>query len=168
LLALNANIEASRAGEHGKGFSVVADEVRKLALQADLTASEIRQEVTDIQTGIQSVLRRTEDGYREVQSGTEWVRAAGNAFQDIASGIEAIEGELRDIAAAGQEVGAQVEELSTLVDQSDAISESSAERSQDVAGIAESQMISVRKVAEAMGALSDRIRELEQAVDRFK
>lgn len=168
LLALNANIEASRAGEHGKGFSVVADEVRKLAMQADLTASEIRQEVTDIQTGIQSVLRRTEDGYREVQSGTEWVRAAGNAFQDIASGIEAIEGELRDIAAAGQEVGAQVEELSTLVGQSDAISESSAERSQDVAGIAESQMISVRKVADAMGSLSDRIRELEQAVNRFK
>ncbi|QMV40846.1 methyl-accepting chemotaxis protein [Cohnella cholangitidis] len=168
LLALNANIEASRAGEHGRGFSVVAGEVRKLALLADRTATEIASGVDRIRSGINAVTHRIEDGYREVQSGTLLVRDAGNAFEGISSGIADMEGELREIASAGQEVGAQVEELSILVSQTEAISESSAERSQDVAGIAESQMNTVRRVADAIGSLSARISELEQAVNRFK
>jgi len=168
LLALNANIEASRAGEHGRGFAVVAGEVRKLAMQADLTASDITQEVVDIQTGINTVMKRTEEGFREVQNGTQMVHAAGNAFQDISRGITGIEGELREIASASQEIVTQVEELSTLVSETNAISESSAERSQDVAGIAESQMNSARKIADAMVSLSERIHELEKAVNRFK
>ncbi|MCD9023995.1 methyl-accepting chemotaxis protein [Cohnella silvisoli] len=168
LLALNANIEASRAGEQGRGFSVVAGEVRKLALQADETASEITHGIEEIQSGITSVMKQIEEGYREVQDGTAIVREAGNAFQGISLGIADMEGELREIASAGQEIGARIEELSTLVGQTEAISEASADRSQDVAGIAESQMNSVRRVAEAMGSLSERIRELEQAVNRFK
>jgi methyl-accepting chemotaxis protein len=168
LLALNASIEASRAGEHGRGFSVVAGEVRKLALLADQTATEIANGVDQIRTGINAVTSRIEDGYREVQSGTLLVRDAGSAFEGISLGIADMEGELREIASAGQEIGAQVEELSTLVSQTEAISESSADRSQDVAGIAESQMNTVRRVADAMGSLSTRIRDLEQAVNRFR
>ena len=79
-----------------------------------------------------------------------------------------MEGELRDIASASQEIGARIEELSVLVGQTEAISEASADRSQDVAGIAESQMNAVRRVADAMSELSGRIIELEQAVNRFK
>ena len=79
-----------------------------------------------------------------------------------------MEGELREIAAASQEIGARVEELASLVTQTEAISDSSAERSQDVAGIAETQMNGVRRVAEAMGTLSARIKELEQAANRFQ
>lgn len=168
LLALNASIEASRAGEHGRGFSVVAGEVRKLALQADRTATVIAEGVREIQAGIHSVMKKIEDGYHEVQSGTLIVREAGVAFEGIALGITEMETELREIAAAGQEIGAQVEELSTLVSQTEAISDSSADRSQDVAAIAESQMNSVRRVADEMGTLSERIRELEHAVNRFK
>ena len=63
---------------------------------------------------------------------------------------------------------ARVEELSSLVMETEAISDSSAERSQEVAGIAEAQMSAVRRVAEAMVTLSSRIRELEQAVNRFQ
>jgi methyl-accepting chemotaxis protein len=168
LLALNANIEASRAGEQGRGFAVVAGEVRKLALQADQTASEIALGIGEIQSGITSVMKKIEEGYNEVQSGTTLVREAGSAFQGISLGIADMEGELREIASAGQEIGARIEELSTLVGQTEAISEASAERSQDVAGIAESQMNSVRRVADAMVSLSERIRELEQAVNRFR
>ncbi|MBO9596677.1 MAG: hypothetical protein J7559_02475 [Cohnella sp.] len=167
ILALNANIEASRAGEQGRGFAVVAEEVRKLALQANQTTDEITQRIEDVQSGIIEVVRNIENGYREVQSGTSLVKDAGTAFQGISSGIEDMEGELREIAAAGQEIGARVEELMSLVVQTEAISESSAERSQDVAGFAEAQMNAVRRVAEAMGTLSERIRELEQAANKF-
>lgn len=168
ILALNANIEASRAGEQGRGFAVVAEEVRKLALQANQTTDEITQKIEDVQAGIIEVVRNIEDGYREVQSGTTLVREAGIAFQGISSGIEDMEGELREIAAAGQEIGARVEELMSIVIQTEAISESSAERSQDVAGFAEAQMNAVRRVAEAMGALSERIRDLEHAANKFQ
>jgi methyl-accepting chemotaxis protein len=168
LLALNANIEASRAGEQGKSFAVVAGEVRKLAIQSDATASEIAQEIGDIQAGIATVMKQIEESYQEIQNGAVLVNQAGEAFQGITLGIGDMEGELREIASAGQEIGVRIEELSSLVIQTEAISESSAERSQDVAGIAESQMTSVRRVADAMSSLSKRIQALEQAVNQFK
>jgi len=168
ILALNANIEASRAGEQGKSFAVVAGEVRKLAIQSDVTASEITREIGEIQEGITAVMRRIEAGYKEIQNGAELVNQAGQAFQGITDGVGDIEEELRQINASGQEVNARIEELSSLVIQTEGISVSSAERSQDVAGIAGSQMTAVRRVADAMGSLSQRIRALEQAVNRFK
>lgn len=79
-----------------------------------------------------------------------------------------MEDELQGIAAAGQQIGAQLEELSSLIEQTEAISASSAERAQDVAYIAESQMNSVRKVADETNVLASRIRELEKAVNRFR
>lgn len=168
ILALNANIEASRAGEQGRGFAVVAGEVRKLAMQANGTAAEIAHRVDEIRAGIAEVTNRIEAGYKEVESGTDFVSEAGVAFEGITSGISDMEGELREIAAAGQIINARIEELSALVGQTEAISETSADKSQEAAGFAESQMNAVQRVAEAMGVLSGRIRDLERAANRFK
>ncbi|MFC5702948.1 methyl-accepting chemotaxis protein [Cohnella faecalis] len=168
LLALNASIEASRAGEQGKGFAVVAGEVRKLALQSNETAAVISSKVEEIRAVIEAVAKRIEEGFVEVQSGTELVRQAGGTFQDIVGGIADMEAELREIASAGQEIGARIEELAALVEETEAISEASADRSQEAAGIAEFQSNSVRGVADAMGSLTQRIAELERAVNRFR
>jgi len=121
-----------------------------------------------VQAGIGSVVRNIEEGQREVRSGVAAVREAGDTFHGISTGIRIMEDELQGISASGQEIGARLEELSALIEQTEAISESSADRSQDVAGIADSQMKSVRKVADEMEALANRIRDLEQAVNHFR
>ncbi|MBB6632649.1 methyl-accepting chemotaxis protein [Cohnella thailandensis] len=168
ILALNANIEASRAGEQGRGFSVVAEEIRMLAQQSDATAADISAKVEHIRERIEKVMKRIDEGNREVQGGLHLVQEAGQAFEDIRSGISGIGDELKEMASAGQEIGARTEELAALVEQTEAISESSADRSQDVAEIADSQFNAVRRVADEMGELSQRVHELEKAVNRFK
>ena len=85
LLALNAAIEAARAGEHGKGFAVVADEVRKLAEQSKQSSEEIASLIQGIQDNTTHVIHAMDKGTEEVKSGSAIVAQAGDAFQHILS-----------------------------------------------------------------------------------
>ena len=81
LLALNAAIEAARAGEHGKGFAVVADEVRKLAEQVTDSVTEITNIVHNIQQETDVVVSTLNEGYTEVQEGISQIEKTGESFQ---------------------------------------------------------------------------------------
>ena len=83
LLALNAAIEAARAGEHGKGFAVVADEVRKLAEEVTQSVGDITNIVTAIQTDSKTVVHSLEDGYTQVDEGTKQITLTGQTFETI-------------------------------------------------------------------------------------
>ena len=85
MLALNASIEAARAGVAGKGFAVVAEEVRKLSMQTGAAAEEVASLVTSIQEETRDVMRSTEAGSREVETGLEVVGEAGATFLRIRS-----------------------------------------------------------------------------------
>src|SRR5699024_4194813 len=87
LLALNAAIEAARAGEHGKGFAVVADEVRKLAEQVSVSVTDITTIVTSIQNESSMVTESLEGGYKEVEQGTTQIEATGEKFNGINTSI---------------------------------------------------------------------------------
>jgi twitching motility protein PilJ len=111
LLAFNASIEATRAGEHGQGFRVVADEVRRLAQQVTEATREIEQRVTNIQEGTGDVLQAMETGTSEVVACTQLVQATRETLQGLAQLSQDIDQFLQEIAGqthAQQEASQQV------------------------------------------------------------
>ena len=103
LLALNAAIEAARAGEHGRGFAVVADEVRKLAEQSSRSAEQISQLINTIQSDTKHAMNSMEAGTREVQQGILVVHEAGETFGQIQMSIGTVSDQVHDVSAAAQE-----------------------------------------------------------------
>ena len=102
LLALNAAIEAARAGEAGKGFAVVADEVRKLAERSGGATKEISSLIRSIQKTVEESIKATEEGNREVEKGVKNVNKSGEALKSILESIEEVAEQNR---AANIEIG---------------------------------------------------------------
>jgi methyl-accepting chemotaxis protein len=124
LLALNAAIEAARAGEQGRGFAVVADEVRKLAERTTQQTAEITAMIDNIQGGTASAVQAMSEGSSRVQGGVELAREAGASMADIRSGaarvIEAVADitqALREQSAATQLVAGSVEKIVAMAEQ---------------------------------------------------
>jgi len=106
LLALNAAIEAARAGEHGRGFAVVADEVRKLAERTSKATEEVGRSIQAIQHETEEAVRRMGAGTEQVKSGVERATAAGASLDQIVSGAGEVAGMVQSISAAAEEAGA--------------------------------------------------------------
>lgn len=168
LLALNAAIEAARAGEHGKGFAVVADEVRKLAEQVSVSVTDITDIVTNIQTESADVTESLQSGYSEVEQGTRHIQTTSGTFDEIngamtemVGNIKAIAENLSDIATNSQELNNTIEDIAAISEESAAGIEETAATSQQ----ASSSMVEVASGSEKLANLAD---ELHTLVGRFK
>ena len=106
LLALNAAIEAARAGEQGKGFAVVADEVRKLAEQSASAAGNISLLINEIQKEIVNAVTAMDNGTIAVNDGIKMVNQAGKAFGEILADINYISTQMQDVSAVTEEISA--------------------------------------------------------------
>lgn len=127
LLALNAAIEAARAGEHGKGFAVVADEVRKLAEKSASATGEIAGLIRTIQQSVTEAVTAMEDGATEVESGVGRANEAGQALADILSAIEAVDDQVKGISTATQQMSSSAKELVNAMERvSEVVEENSA------------------------------------------
>ncbi|MBO6514425.1 MAG: methyl-accepting chemotaxis protein [Phycisphaerales bacterium] len=116
LLALNAAIEAARAGEHGRGFAVVADEVRKLAERTTEATEEVSQSILGIQTETESAVTLIEAGSERVGKGVDLASQAGEALRSIVDGSKGVQGMVQDIAAAANEQTAAADEIARAVE----------------------------------------------------
>ncbi len=150
LLALNAAIEAARAGEAGRGFAVVADEVRGLARRTQQSTEEIDGMIAGLQRGAQDAAQRMDGSRRLTGSSVELTRRAGEALAVIARTVADIQGMNLQIASAAEQQSSVAEEINRSVvqvreiaDQSAAASEQTASSSSELARLGNELQVQV-------------------------
>jgi len=154
LLALNAAIEAARAGEQGRGFAVVADEVRKLAERTTSATSEISTMIGAIQSETTRAVATMQKGSAQVAEGVTYANQAGDALQDINRSVAEAVNRIHEIAIATRSHTAQSEQITAQVEK--------------IAELAESNSESLQETSQSVHALLEQATNLEQVVGRFR
>ncbi len=196
LLALNAAIEAARAGEHGKGFAVVADEVRKLAENSRRSTDEIRNLVAGIQKQTKTVIDEMDRGTVQVEEGTKVAYTAGTALRDIINAVNKVVEQVNEIDEvmenmrnqSGEMVGS-VEIIAAIINENDrvideltveskaatesvmnisAIAEENASSTQEVGASTQEVTASTNETKAQINNLNDLAKNLQQASSIFR
>ncbi|WP_375141588.1 methyl-accepting chemotaxis protein [Bacillus sp. EB600] len=168
LLALNAAIEAARAGEHGKGFAVVADEVRKLAEQSSKSTETIRHLISSIQTDTNQAVSSMDKGKTEFAKGMDLVKSAGEAFQKIDQFVNHTNVEFQEVSASIKEAVAGAEHVVEIATEIEEITSKATGETQDVSAATEEQLASMQEIAASAATLAEMAEELQDAVKKFK
>lgn len=168
LLALNAAIEAARAGEQGRGFAVVADEVRKLAEQSQEAALKIAGIIQEIQGETETAVTAMSKGTDEVARGTEVITQTGERFKRIVTLVQDLTNQIQEISSATEELSASSEEVVTSVDSVKVVASETAGNTQTISAAAEEQSASMQEIADASQSLSRMAENLQNAVAKFK
>jgi methyl-accepting chemotaxis protein len=151
LLALNAAIEAARAGEQGRGFAVVADEVRALAERTTKATKEIAQMIKAIQHETTGAVAAMEEGVKEVERGTRDAAKSGTALDDILNQINAVSMEINQIATAAEEQTATTTEINNNLQQIAEVVQMSGSSSNEAATAAKDLMAQAEEMHRLVG-----------------
>ncbi len=168
LLALNAAIEAARAGEHGRGFAVVADEVRKLAEQSSSSAGEISNLIGSIQDKARNAVSVMQDGVSQVQNGVGAVNGAGNSFKDIAGMVEQVVEETTEMERTVAGLARNTTTIHEAVNKISEMSRNVASEAETVSAATEEQTATMNEIASASRRLTEMANGMEASVERFK
>ncbi len=154
LLALNAAIEAARAGEHGRGFAVVADEVRKLAERTSKATKDISITIKTMQSETKTAVSSMEEGVKEAEKGAEETERSGAALRDILHQINKLAGQINQIAVASEQQTATTNEISNNI--------------QEISRIMAVAQKNVLDNVEASKLIANLSMELNKLIKRFK
>ncbi|MBN3525308.1 methyl-accepting chemotaxis protein [Paenibacillus apiarius] len=168
LLALNAAIEAARAGEHGRGFAVVADEVRVLADQSNKAAMEIHEIISEVQSETGKAVEAMDKGYQFVKSGIGSVNETGDVFHAMVAMMKEISNLASMVEAIVQEVNTSSQEMLERVQGVVQISEESAASVQSIAAATEEQNAVMEELASSAEEFKRMSHGLQAALGKFK
>ena len=196
LLALNAAIEAARAGEQGRGFAVVADEVRQLAERVAAATKEIATLIGGVQDGVDASVKAMEEGATEMDSGSQVAAQAGEALAQILSAAKSVAEQIRSMAAksdglreSGTEMIQLLDRISEVVERATtataemqatantvndavesiaSVAESNSSATEQVSAAAEEMTAQVEEVSAATNEFGSMAEDLQQQVSRFR
>ncbi|WXJ95138.1 Methyl-accepting chemotaxis protein McpB [Neomoorella carbonis] len=168
LLALNAAIEAARAGEAGRGFAVVADEVRKLAEQSRASSDKIRELLGTIAAGTNEVVNTSEEVRKQVVAQLENVEKTVKAFDDILHSVAAIAPMIDETYRQVDNTVKAKDVMLDRVQSISAVSEETSASAQEISASAEELSASTQEIASTAQEVLKVARRLEEQVERFK
>jgi methyl-accepting chemotaxis protein len=168
LLALNAAIEAARAGEHGKGFAVVADEVRKLAVQSKTSADKITDMIRFVQEETFQAIEAVKSGNQLVDKGISASKEADEAFSSISCSIGEVVSKVNEVSAAVEELTAQSHTIVHTIENVKEIAEEGMFATQESSAATQEQVATMEEVTTSAHGLTKLADELHDVVSRFK
>lgn len=168
LLALNAAIEAARAGEHGKGFAVVADEVRKLAEESTNSTEQIANLIQLIQNDTNVTLETMEKAAEEVQSGLNVVNIAGSSFEKIEQAVNGIVSQIEDISESLKKLSSGTISVNESINNVSNVAQESSMITQNISAATEEQLASMEEITSSSLALAKLADDLQVIINQFK
>ena len=168
LLALNAAIEAARAGEHGKGFAVVADEVRKLAEGSQESVQKIGDIIAAIQETTEKAVETMQRGRQCVEEGRSNVEVTGKAFHDIVNMIKVAEETSQQVMEIIRELGAPIQDIVKRTNKISDMSAEIADKMDSISMATAEQAESVIDISEKSTSLTELSQNMKKTVHEFK
>ena len=168
LLALNAAIEAARAGEQGRGFAVVADEVRKLAEGCGKAAGEIAELIKTIQADTGRAVERMEKGTADVQAGKAVVDEAGKSFGTIVGAVSGLTENAENILQAARASAGNANELVSIMESLNQTTAEVSQETESVSAATEELSASMDEIATASKNMAEMAQKLQNSTTQFK
>jgi len=168
LLALNAAIEAARAGEHGRGFAVVADEVRKLAEQSTMSAQQIIQIIQETKDDTREVIDTMDIVTNNVDAGVQIVKETGTLFSGILKEIKHVTEQIHEVSAVSEQLSAGSEEITAAFQENISIARQAEVAASNMTKAANEQLENMEHMSQSMNQLLEKTTELKQMLNTFK
>jgi len=168
LLALNAAIEAARAGEHGRGFAVVADEVRKLAEQSSEAAQQIGGIIGEIQKETVRAVHSMDKGTKEVTAGTAVVEKTGDTIEQVVLFVEQVTKQVEKISLSIDSIKTGSREIVVSIKEIGQISQAASDQTHTVSAVTQQQSDATGEIAESSKDLVKMAEDLTEITSKFK